>query len=236
MTHDTKVLVPTGVPMKALLVMAVSVALVMSVLTPAMAGQTTSGNAANSLGKTTLDTTVYADDPSEMNYGDGIPNGSWVTTEIQGVVLGLRATDRTDGLLGVTGTNGNRVGVYEASPGLDGTTTNRAEWNYEWSVDLSGATGNAAGKTIEDYTLSLEQDYTKQSLFGSLGSDPVLLPMPDVCDALSDTLCQQSWNPTFGNTDFDLNAEATYNLRLVLTPATFNGPSLAVAIRVNVTG
>jgi len=52
----------------------------------------------------------------------------------------------------------------------------------------------------------------------------------------SDYICQQSWNPTFGNTDFDPTAEGTYNLRLLLTPATFSGPSLAVQIQVNVTG
>lgn len=225
------------------LVMMMAIALAMSVMVPAMAAQTTSGNAANSLGKTTLDTTVYATDSTEMNYGDGIPNGQWVTAEIQGVVLGLRATDRTDGLLGVTGTNGNRVGVYEASTGFDGNTTNRAEWNYEWSVDLSGATGNAEGRTLSDYSLVLEQDYTEESLFGVLGSDPVELPLDaeppvglGVCDAFdADFLCQQSWNPTFGNTDFDPTVEGTYSFRLVLTPATFSGPSLAVAIQVNVT-
>ncbi len=88
MTHDTKVLAATGVPIKTLLVIVTAVALAMSVMVPAMAGQTTTGNAANSLGKTTLDTTVHADSPDEMNYGDGIPNGQWVTAEIQGVEIG----------------------------------------------------------------------------------------------------------------------------------------------------
>lgn len=200
-------------------------------------GVASAGNNAKSLGKTTLDTTVTASDENEMDYGDGISNGEWFTAEVQGVVIGLRATDRTDGLLDVTGGNGNRIGVYEASTGLDGTTTDRAEWNYEWSVDLSGAKGNAESRTISDYDLVLEQDYTTESLFGLLGSDPVQLPMPLVCDvdAVSTTLCQQSWNPTFGNSDFDVDAAATYNLRLVLTPSTFNGPPLAVAIKVNVT-
>lgn len=201
------------------------------------AGQATPASAAKSLGKVTLDTSVYDDGAGIMRYGSGIPNGEWVTAEVQGVEIGLRATDRTDGLLDVTGLNGNRVGVYDASTGFDGATTDRAEWNYEWSVDLRDATGNAAGKTLDDYSLVLYQDYTDQSLFGGLGSDPVSLPMPETCDFLENgQVCQQSWNPTFGNDDFDPNADGVYNLRLVLSPETFSGPSLAVKIQVNVTG
>lgn len=231
MTHDTKVVAPDrGVPMKkTLLVIVTAVALAMSVMVPAMAGQTTTGNAANSLGKTTLDTTV------DWQVGSGQFDGEFVTAEIQGVVIGLRAQERFVGLLGVTGTNGNRVGVYEAATGIS-SGINNGTWNYDWSVDLSGATGSAEGKTIEDYSLTLEQDFTEQSLFGALGSDPVQLPMPAVCDVVvSDTLCQQSWNPGFGNTDYNPEVEGTYNLRLVLTPATFSGPSVAVAIQVNAT-
>ena len=192
------------------------------------------GTEAGSLGKVTLDTEVI-NDGDEMLYGDGIPTGQWVTAEVQGIVLGLRATDRKDGLLGVTGTNGNRVGVYEAATGFDEPDENRAEWNYEWSVDLRNAKGNARGTTLSDYSLVLEQDFTEQSLFGALGSDPVQLPMIAlVCDEFTDFVCQQSWNPVFGNTDFNMDDEATYNLRLVLTRETFKGLPLAVRIQVNV--
>lgn len=188
-------------------------------------------NSASTIGRVTFDTDIDAG----INYGTGIPDGEWVVAESQGVQLGVRATDRTDGLLDVKGEKGNRVGIYEASTGFDGITTNRAEWNYEWSVDLSGAIGHAAGKTLVDYSLALEQDYTEQSLFGVLGSDPVELSMPGTCHYSTDTVCQQSWNPTFGNNDFDAEEEGTYNLRFVLTPSTFNGPPVAVAIQVNVT-
>jgi hypothetical protein len=203
----------------------------------AQAKQNTDSNSAKSLGKTTLDTKVVDDGYDEMLYGTNIPNGEWITATKQGVEIGMRATDRTDGLLDVTGTNGNRVGVYEASTGFDGTTTNRAEWNYEFSVDLSGATGKAAGTTLADYTLVLEQNFTSQSLYGFLGTNPVSIPMPYFCDpdATTDTLCQQSWNPVFGNDDFDPVVAGTYDFRLVLEPATFNGPPIAVAIQVNVT-
>lgn len=59
--------------------------------------------------------------------------------------------------------------------------------------------------------------------------------MPAVCAVATATKCQQSWNPTFGNTDFNPNAEGVYNFRLVLTPSTFNGPPIAVVMQVNVT-
>ncbi len=55
-----------------------------------------------------------------------------------------------------------------------------------------------------------------------------------VCDEFTDFVCQQSWNPVFGNDDFNMDDEATYNLRLVLTRETFKGLPLAVRIQVNV--
>lgn len=224
---------------RTLTVTAMVVALALTTMAGAFAKVTASGNAANSLGKTTLGTDVYSSSVDEMNYGDGIPNGNWITAESQGVVIGLRATDRKDGPLpDVTGTNGNRVGIYEATTGgdFDGADAEFADWNYEFSVDLTKATGNAEGKTIADYSLALEQDFTEQDLYGALGTDPVQLPMPAVCYTnVEQTVCQQSWNPVFGNDDFDLDATVTYTFRLILTPETFNGPPLAVKMQVNVT-
>ena len=184
-------------------------------------------NNAGSLGKTTLDTEVG------WIIGSGQFDGEFITAEQQGVVLGLRAQERFVGTLDVTGAQGNQVGVYEALTGSTGGDNN-GTWNYDWSVDLSNAKGNAMGKTLADYDLALEQDFTEQSLFAVLGSDPVSLPMPGVCDGATATLCQQSWNPGFGNNDYDPDVEGTYNLRLVLTPETFNGSPIAVTIQVNV--
>lgn len=191
----------------------------------------TSGSSAKSLGKVTLGTDV-----SEWNVGSGQFNGEFVVAEQQGIELGLRIQERFVGPLEVTGDNGNRVGVYHAVTGDTGG--NNATWNYDWHVDLSDARGNAKGKVLSDYRLFLEQDFSEEDLFGTLGSDPVELPLspapgvcsPDTFDA--DSLCQQSWNPGFGNDDFDPNAEGTYNLRLVLVPETFNGPPVAVSVKV----
>lgn len=191
-------------------------------------------NNVDSIGKVNVDANV-----SQWEIGSDQFNGEFVIAQGQGIELGLRAQERFEGLLQVTGDKGNRVGVYEAASGSTGG--NNATWNYDFHVDLSQAEGNAKGKDLNDYKLVLEQDYTEQDLFGALGSDPVQLPLKaesagGVCseDTFTSTLCQQSWNPGFGNDDFNPTAEGTYNLRLVLTPETFNGQPLAVAIRVNV--
>lgn len=214
-----------------LLVSVLALAILLFGTSVALAGYPTAGSDAGSLGKVTLDTDV-----SEWDVGSGQFNGEFIVAENQGVQLGLRIQDRFTGPLPVTGDSGNRVGIYEADTGTTGGDNN-GTWNYDWHVDLSGAKGAAEGKTLADYRLVLEQDFTDQSLFGVLGSDPVELPMPGVCDTstISGSLCQQSWNPGFGNTDYDPSAEGTYNLRLVLTPVTFSGPTLAVAVQVNVT-
>lgn len=208
-------------------------------------GEQTLGSEAGSLGNVTLDTDV-----SEWNVGSGQPNGQFITAEGQGVEIGLRAQERFEGLLGVTGDRGGRVAVYEAPAGPSPRSPgdNNGTWNYDFHVDLSDARGRHAGKTLSDYRLVLEQDFTEQSLFESLGSDPVELPMVEgVCVSSTfdpDDLCQQSWNPGFGNSPdreesgegaaYDPDEERDYHLRLVLTPETFNAQPLAVEIRVEV--
>lgn len=224
-----------------ILVMALAIALTVATLGAASAasgnGSPGGGDGAKSLGETTLDTEV-----SEWEIGDGQLNGEFLTAERQGVELGLRIQERFEGLgLLVGGTNGDRVGVYQAETGDTGG--NNATWNYDFHLDISEATGPYADTELADYRLVLEQDFTEQSLFGILGSDPVQLPLGNeaagegVCSGDTfdaDALCQQSWNPGFGNDDFDPDEENTYNLRLLLTPETFDGPPLAVAIQVDV--
>ena len=121
-----------------------------------MAG-TALANKAGSLGKITVGTDV-----SEWNIGTGQLNGEFVVSEIQGIELGLRIQERFVGPITVICDCGDRVGVYEASTGE--SSANRATWNYDWHVDLSNAKGNARGRTLHDYRLFLEQDYTEQSL------------------------------------------------------------------------
>jgi hypothetical protein len=159
--------------------------------------------------------------------GSGQVNGEFVTAERLGIQIGLRASERFVGPLDAAPSANGQVGVYNASTGTS-DTLGRATWNYDWHVDLRGAHGVAAGTTLDDYTLTLETDMF-ESQFGF--PEPIDLTFGG---ALPDglVLYQQSFNPVFGDTDFDPLVAGTYNLRLVLTPTTFNGPALAVAIQV----
>ena len=163
--------------------------------------------------------------------GSGQVNGEFTIAERNGNQIGLRAQERFVGTLDATPTKNGRVGIYEAATGVS-DDKGRAKWNYDWHVDLREARGVTKGKTLGYYGLTLETDIAAATLFGfPLPLDLTfggLLPSETV-------LYQSSQNPKFGNSPFDATAEDTYNFRLVLTPATFNGPPLAVAIQVNVT-
>jgi hypothetical protein len=162
--------------------------------------------------------------------GSGQVNGSFVVAEQHGVQIGLRAQRRflqnVDPL--PTSRDAKKVATYLAPTGTsDGD--GRATWNYDFHVDLRGATGPAKGKTLGDYTLSLDTDIGT-TLFGQ--------PVPwDLGSGLipAAVLYQNSLNPKFGNAPFDANAEGTYSFTLTLTPATFKGSALSVAMKVVVT-
>ncbi len=160
--------------------------------------------------------------------GSGQINGEFTIVERYGIQIGLRAQQRFVGLLSAIPNMNNKVGIYEADAGF--STGTRATWNYDWHVDLRGAQGVAAGKTLADYDLTLETD-----MFTILFGFPVPVDLLFGGNVPGDTvLYQQSWNPDFGNSDFDALLEETYNIRMVLTPVTFKGPPIAVAIQVNV--
>ena len=155
--------------------------------------------------------------------GSGQLQGEFTIVTRDGIEIGLRATDRTDGLLVATG---KRKGVYMATTGYDNPPTNsRAEWNYDIHVDLRGS-----DTELGDYDLTLTQNFVPK-LFGSAGPSDVAFS-----DALPGlfaqaTLYQQSWNPTFFNDTFDVNAEGAYNLKLTLKPKA-GGPPLTAHIKV----
>ena len=154
--------------------------------------------------------------------GAGQINGEFTIAERGKVQIGLRATDRTDGTLTASG---KRKGVYNASTGYDTGTTDVAEWNYDFHVDLRGS-----GTTLSDYDLTLTQTFTPK-LFGAAG--PVDLTFSDVLPGALDNavLYQRSWNPVFFNAVFDVFAEGTYNITLKLKPKK-GGPPLIAHIKV----
>lgn len=192
----------------------------------------TVGTNAGALGKVTVGTDVTewdsgtTTDPANGIYpigGTGQLNGEFTVAERNGIQIGLRAQERFEGTIEASG---NRTGVYEAETGFSSGT--RATWNYDWHLDLRGAEGRYADKTLGDYDLTLETDIAS-SLFEND------IPMDLTFGSLDNgVLYQGSWNPDFGNDVFDPTVEGTYHFRLVLTPSTFNGPPLAVAIEINV--
>ena len=160
-------------------------------------------------------------------------NGEFSTAERYGIEIGLRAQERFGGLLEATPSLNGKIGTYQAETGF--STGTRATWNYDWHVDLRNARGVAAGTTLADYDLTLETDMFS-SLFGF--PDPADLTFgytdPNFV-APNAVLFQESFNPDFGNSEFDPLGEDTYHLSLILTPESFNGPPLEVTIQVVVT-
>jgi hypothetical protein len=154
--------------------------------------------------------------------GAGQINGEFVIAERDGIQIGLRITDRTDGLLEASG---KRTGTYRASTGYDTGTLDRAEWNYDWHVDL-----RYSGTTLADYDLTLTQTFTPK-LNGSAG--PLDLKFPDLLNSLLDNavLYQSSQNPVFFNDSFDVDKEGTYHLMLKLQPRN-GGPPLIAQVKV----
>ena len=74
-------------------------------------------------------------------FGNGNVNGNWTIDTTSGVELALRAKNRQTGAI-LDGSSG----VYGASPGtctggLCGSSTNKANWNYEASVNPGQTTG-----------------------------------------------------------------------------------------------
>jgi hypothetical protein len=181
-------------------------------------------------------TSDLAQDPNQGFFpigGSGQLNGEFSTAERYGIQIGLRAQERFGGLLGATPSLNGKIGTYQAETGF--STGTRATWNYDWHVDLRNARGVAAGTTLADYDLTLETDMFS-SLFGS--PDPADLTFgytdPNFV-APNAVLFQESFNPDFGNSEFDSLGEDTYHLSLILTPKSFNGPPLEVTIEVVVT-
>jgi hypothetical protein len=177
-----------------------------------------------------------AQDPDQGFFpigGSGQLNGEFSTAERYGIQIGLRAEERFVGPLEAIPSQNGKMGIYQAQTGF--STGTRATWNYDWHVDLRNAKGVAAGTTLDDYSLTLETDMFS-SLFGS--SDPVDLTFgftdPSFV-APNAVLFQESFNPDFGNDEFDPQVENDYHLSLVLTPESFNGPPLKVTIQVVVT-
>ncbi len=96
---------------------------------------------------------------SNVIMGSGIGNGGFTTsTSASGVEVGLRARERyslaNDTPTGVTGSNGNGGFNQNAGEPAGFGSSNRARWNFDWSINTGAANIAAAG-----YTYSLGMDF-----------------------------------------------------------------------------
>lgn len=166
--------------------------------------------------------------------GAGQVNGQFVTGERYGVQIGIRAQDRFVGPVPVVKVK--QTGVFAVTAGA---ASGSATWNYDLHVDLRGAHGVAAGKTLGDYTLTLDTD-ARPDFFGCAMPCDLGAFLAPLLGGSSDNLVlfQTSQNPAFGNTaagvPFDPVAIDTYSFTLTLTPKTFNGPPISARMRVDV--
>lgn len=161
-------------------------------------------------------------------FGTGNPNGGWAADTNNNIELGLRAKNRTTGA-----TPDSNNGIYTFATGVDPAHTNRALWNFEFSInsDVSGMPGPTTGNSLVDYVfvLSVDTDPSQGTNFTTF--NPVSA-IPDNSmgnngtangagvetgpgSAFMFNIAQNSENITFSAFGSgDPNADATYDYRL----------------------
>jgi hypothetical protein len=153
---------------------------------------------------------VYGNPTLGTFYGSGNPQGEWWISSVGGVELGLRAKNRqTGGLLG----NG-ADGIYNVDPGtctggLCGTSTNKATWNYDFSVDPGANPFLLTGLT---YRLGVDHDPSAGTSYSYVNPATYWTDNTVVNSAF-----QNSENVKFGDTPggaFDVNQQGLYSFIL----------------------
>lgn len=100
---------------------------------------------------------VDANVTNNVIMGTGINNGGFTVNRASGIEVGLRARERydlaTDSPTNVTGSNGNGTYSQNAGEPAGFGASNRARWNFDWSVN----TGTAPVGTYS-YRLGIDFD------------------------------------------------------------------------------
>ena len=175
--------------------------------------------------------------------GSGQCQGQFTLLQEDGVEVGIRATKRGPNGGPITPMSSATAGVsatYNVDPGLESGSTDRAFWNFDFHVDLRGATNGLL--TLGDYSgLTLTVDCTAGNC-GTFGSYIVPFnPGPFVSDDLKLYQTSQNtlftfwpWSPSLaansftGDGSYDVNALATYKFCVLL------GDLCPVCMEVNV--
>jgi hypothetical protein len=140
-------------------------------------------------------------DPPGVIFGTGNVNGNFTINNQNGVELALRA--KTRGGATIDGSSG----IYEVVPGFAPGTTNRATWNYEFSIDA--LTGNLGDYT---YKLGIDNDPTSATHFTFVDAASYFGD-----NTVTANVSQNSENIGFGNTPggpFDISANGLYSFVL----------------------
>jgi hypothetical protein len=146
-------------------------------------------------------------DPPGVIFGTGNVNGNFQINNQNGIELALRA--KTRGGATIDGSSG----IYEVVPGLDPTSTNRASWNYEFSIDTF--TANLSNYI---FRLGVDNDPTSATNFNFVNAETYFGD-----NTVLGNLSQNSENVTFGNTPggpFNIFAPGLYSFRLVAFAST----------------
>jgi hypothetical protein len=153
-------------------------------------------------------------------FGSGNVNGNWTINVANGIEVALRAKDRAS-LATIDGSSG----IYSANAGLCNPTctgSNKAAWNYEFSVNLQ-----AGGGTLDltQVRVVMEVDIDSSENFNWVSLD-VLNNWGDnsywngskrvgLAPVATEYGVQQSANPLFGDSGFNfLPGNGLYGLRL----------------------
>lgn len=182
---------------------------------------------------------VVAFDQNVMNnviMGNGINNGGFTTDTAAGIEVGLRARERYDTVnnqpSSVTGNQGN--GKYNQNagepPGFG--SSNRARWNFDWSINTgTAAVGAYSYRLGMDYDAGLGTNYQTFNLINlnyadhSFGNNGTAQSAgAEAADAsgytallAANNLVQNSWNYDFfdsANYPFDPTANGQYSIFL----------------------
>lgn len=163
--------------------------------------------------------------PPGFYDGSGNPNGGFVVVSDNGIEIGLRAKHRQDPAV-INSTDN----IYDVQAGAQsGTVTNRAWWNYEFSINLNPSGGSpflslndvSVSLFIEDLTAGVSATvnpltyWTDNSTWGPSGKQT---------QNLADWGAQNSQNGVFGDFPlagvngyaFDMNANNYYQFTLTV--------------------
>jgi hypothetical protein len=162
-------------------------------------------------------------------YGSGNVNGSWTVDVENGIELGLRTKQRYPSA-NVFNSNGDGTYSWTDTTGLGPIGSNRASWNYDFSLNVA-----STGSALSDFAFKLYIDSDPSAGHTWKVIDPSAIGDNDT---FGNAYAQNSENPRFsaeGLPGYDNTIAGTYDFALFALDS--SGTVLAETyMRVNVNG